>query len=106
MHLYKKRKKYRKQIYISVIIFVLCFLFFYNAITNTSDSVEQNEIDNLVECIDNAVISSYATTGVYPESLEEIKEKYGVIIDEEKFIVQYDIVSSNMKPSVTVFIKE
>lgn len=54
------------------------------------------------EAIDRAVVSCYALEGVYPATYEELKVKSGLAIDEEKYIVIYDIFASNIRPSVTV----
>ncbi len=106
MHLFKKNTSVNKPIILSIIVFVCIFMFFIFAISNTKDEIGANEKDNLIQAIDNAVVSCYATTGAYPESIDEIIEKYGIIIDNEKFIVQYDVISSNVKPNVTIFVKE
>lgn len=106
MHLYKKNSSINKPLIISIVVFVCLFVFFAFAISNTKNSIGDNEVKYLSEAIDRAVVSSYATTGAYPESLNEIREKYGVIIDEDKFIIQYDVISSNIKPNVTIYVKE
>ena len=54
------------------------------------------------EAIERAVISCYSLEGVYPATYEELKTKSGLAIDEEKYIVLYEIFASNIRPSVTV----
>ena len=54
------------------------------------------------EAIDRAVVSCYALEGVYPATYEDLKAKSGLAIDEDKYVVFYDIFASNMRPSVTV----
>lgn len=54
------------------------------------------------EAIDRAVISCYSLEGVYPATYEDLKEKSSLAIDEEKYIVIYEIFASNIRPSVTV----
>lgn len=54
------------------------------------------------EAIDRAVISCYSLEGVYPATYEELKAKSGLAVNEEKYIVIYDIFASNVRPSVTV----
>ena len=54
------------------------------------------------EAIDRAVVSCYSLEGVYPATYEELKARSGLAIDEEKYIVIYDIFASNIRPSVTV----
>ena len=54
------------------------------------------------EAIDRAVVSCYALEGVYPATWEELKERSGLALDEEKYVVFYDAFASNLRPSVTV----
>ena len=54
------------------------------------------------ESIERAVVSCYSLEGVYPASYEDLKAKSGLAIDEDKYVIFYDIFASNMRPSVTV----
>ena len=54
------------------------------------------------EAIDRAVISCYSLEGVYPATFEDLKAKSELDVDEEKYIVIYEIFASNIRPSVTV----
>ena len=54
------------------------------------------------EAIDRAVVSCFSLEGVYPATYEDLKAKSGLAIDEDKYIVFYDIFASNIRPSVTV----
>lgn len=54
------------------------------------------------DAIERAVVSCYCLEGVYPATYEELKSKSGLAIDEEKYIVFYEIFASNIRPSVTV----
>ena len=54
------------------------------------------------EAIERAVVSCYSLEGVYPATYEDLKAKSGVMVNEEKYIVLYDIFASNIRPSVTV----
>ena len=54
------------------------------------------------EAVERAVVSCYALEGVYPATYEELKAKSGLAIDQDKYVVFYDIFASNIRPSVTV----
>ena len=54
------------------------------------------------EAVERAVVSCYSLEGVYPASYEDLKAKSGLAVDEDKYIVFYEIFASNMPPSVTV----
>ena len=54
------------------------------------------------EAVERAVVSCYSLEGVYPATYEDLKAKSGLAIDEDKYIVIYEIFASNIRPSVTV----
>ena len=43
--------------------------------------------------------------GAYPESLEYLKENYGLIYDEDLFFVDYKVEGSNILPDITIIEK-
>jgi hypothetical protein len=55
------------------------------------------------ESLTRAAVSCYAIEGRYPESYAYIREHYGVLIDEDKFQVDYRIFASNIMPDITVW---
>ena len=38
----------------------------------------------------------------YPESLSYLEEHYGITYDKENYVVDYEIIGSNILPDVTV----
>ena len=68
-------------------------------------SIEQEEIE-LVNQINRAVALCYATEGAYPSNLDYLKINYGLNIDDENYIVHYEIFASNIPPEIKVFSKK
>lgn len=54
------------------------------------------------QAVRRAAVSCYAVEGFYPDSFADLKEHYHVRIDEEKFVVQYEVFGSNLMPEITV----
>ena len=54
------------------------------------------------ESISRAVINCYASEGMYPPNFEYLKKHYGVSVDENKYIVHYEIFAANIMPNITV----
>ncbi|MFA0814195.1 MAG: hypothetical protein ACC608_00235 [Anaerofustis sp.] len=105
MHLYKIPKKIpiAKIISVAAVLLLVWLAFF---LTNrSSELVRQQQADLLNHAINRAVVSCYATEGRYPDSLDYIVSHYGVIIDNSKYYVEYDIFASNVKPSVRIIVK-
>lgn len=104
MHLYKTKKGIPAPgIILTIVIFVIVAGILYGQIKNLSKEIEQSDADMLKAALENAVVTCYAIEGTYPESLEYIEEKYGVIIDREKYFVDYDNSLINMKPQISVY---
>lgn len=54
------------------------------------------------EAIRRAAVSCYALEGAYPATYEELRAHSGIAVDEEKYVVFYDIFASNIMPEITV----
>lgn len=106
MHLYKRnRKVIKKSVLVAVALFIVIFIYFASAFSKTLNSLESGQTDTLKKAIDNAVASCYALEGAYPSDLAYLEEHYGLIIDYEKYDVDYDMFASNIKPNVTVYLR-
>lgn len=49
-----------------------------------------------------AAVSVYALEGAYPATYEDLKDRSGIDVDEDKYTVFYDIFASNIMPEITV----
>ena len=56
--------------------------------------------------MENGITLCYAVEGAYPENLEHLTENYGVVINEEKYLVHYECFAANVRPTVTVIRRE
>ena len=54
------------------------------------------------QALEQGAIRTYAMTGAYPQSLDELLTDYGISYDHSKFIVEYVPNGSNLLPSVSV----
>lgn len=58
------------------------------------------------ELIEKAVrrsaVQCYAIEGAYPVSLEDLEERYGLRVDQERWMVDYRYVADNLSPDITV----
>lgn len=70
-----------------------------------SDSGIQAGNDLVRNAIRNAVITCYAVEGAYPDTLEYLRENYGLAYDENQYIVRYDAFASNLFPDIQVLKK-
>jgi len=68
--------------------------------TEASSKAEALRI--LDDSIRRAVVKCYAIEGMYPESVAYIREHYHIHIDEDRFIVHYDVFAANIMPDIMV----
>ncbi len=105
MHLYEKTNKTDKKLLLSAAAFILIASLLLFGINKTSRIVKQEEAQLLYNAIDKAIVSCYAIEGRYPESLHYIVDNYGIIINEDRFLVSYEAFAANVKPSLRVAVK-
>lgn len=56
----------------------------------------------LEDAIRRGCVACYAAEGRYPQSLDDLKDRYGLQIDEEHYAVFYEPFGSNLMPNFTV----
>lgn len=71
-----------------------------SAVRSSSDN---SQIDSLRQAILRSAVHCYAMKGRYPESLDYIKEHYGINWDPDKYLVDYEVTGANLMPDITIF---
>ncbi len=72
-------------------------------VSSVRRSSDNSQIDSLQQAILRSAVHCYAMKGRYPESLDYIKEHYGINWDADKYLVDYEITGANLMPDVTIF---
>lgn len=103
MHLYKKRKRPAIGVILTVLFFAVFLIYFYMQISIVSEEVKVSDVEMLTNALENAVVTCYAIEGAYPESLEYIEEHYGIVVDRDKYMVDYQVLYANMVPNIAVY---
>ena len=86
----------------AILIFValiVAFVLLVNGITNKGDGREKEIV---IEAVKNAALTCYAVEGMYPDTIEYLREHYNLTFNEEKFVVYYQPFASNVLPSIKV----
>ena len=81
---------------------ILVFALFLGAIYRTADSSLQSQQESLMKALRGGAVRTYALTGSFPESLDEILTDYHITYDHNKFIVEYEPAGSNLMPALFV----
>ncbi len=87
---------------ISIIVFIIFWIIIYRGLDSVDSAGQGLGMEALEDALTRSLTHSYATTGAYPTSVEEIQERYGIQIDEDKYIVHYEAFASNIMPDISV----
>lgn len=81
---------------------VVALLWFATAVDGLNTGRAQEDLRQLEETLRRGCVACYAAEGAYPTSLDYLKERYGVQIDEERYTVYYSAFAENLMPDITV----
>ena len=93
------RKNRIKLLYILAPVTLIAMFLLVDSVSNTTFEKQK---ESLEAAINRDVLHCYAVEGFYPPSLEYIKEHYGLNYNEERFVVDYHPVASNLRPNVVI----
>lgn len=82
--------------------FVLLFGLFLGGLSSVSKTTREQQLQSLHDAISRSAVHCYATEGAYPDTLDYLKEHYGITYDESKYLVDYQVFASNLMPEITV----
>lgn len=102
---YQKHSRFSGKLLISICIFLLIVFLFLSGVSSLSKSTAARQKEALENAITQSISYCYSAEGVYPESLEYLKENYGLTYNEDLFYVDYRTTGSNLMPDVTIIEK-
>ena len=93
----------------SILIYLLLpviLVAFYMMITSVDQSTIDRQKESLQNALERDILHCYAVEGFYPPSLEYMEVHYGLNYDHSVFFVDYVPIGSNIRPDVTIIVKE
>jgi len=101
MHYFHAGKRLPGWLIPLVIFLVILTVFLYGTGTVSGRNIAR-EKESLQNALSRDITDCYAYTGRYPESLDQIRSRYGLSYDESLFFVDYRVVGANLRPTVVV----
>lgn len=92
------------QLMITMAIVLAILWFLIDGISGYNESFEVTETSRLESLIEQYAIQCYATEGAYPPNLDYLVDHYGLVLNEDKYIYEYEPIAENLKPLIRVFI--
>ena len=104
MKYYKKKHALLKNLPV-ILVFLAVTVIVVMAISVVRRTSSEESLTIAENSIRRAVITCYAQEGRYPESIEYLKENYGLYISDD-YTVRYNIFASNIMPDIVVSRKQ
>ena len=101
----RTEKKGRTQMYVPVLVSAVMIGWIWSGITSISAGTGEQQKASLEEALHRDIVMCYAQEGRYPQSLDYLKEHYGLIYDEDKYMISYEVLGSNLMPDIKVMEK-
>lgn len=89
----------------SILLFALLifgFIYSVSVLTTTADKGSREYLENTVN---HDITHCYAVCGHFPDSIAYLEEHYGLTYDHNKYIVDYEYIGGNIRPTVTILTK-
>lgn len=102
MHLYEIKKNPPHSLLACAAVCLALLVLVMFAVFRTDALREQEQQDLLCNAVNQAVVNCYAIEGTYPASLAHLEQYYGLTVDQEKYLVTYEVFAENVRPNVRV----
>ena len=92
--------------WMSHLLLACIIIYFSNAVSNLQQDHSAQDKAQLQDALTRAAVTCYAAEGVYPPDLDYLTEHYGIQINDDLYIVKYEVIASNLMPDITVLEKQ
>lgn len=89
-------------ILLTALAFLAMVLALVYALSQVDNRKEAEQAKVLKDAVLRATLTCYAIEGRYPSSIGYLEKNYGIVYNDEKYIVSLDSFASNLLPSIYV----
>lgn len=93
------------QLVIMVMVSLILVYFVIAGIGDYDSKFMDAETDRVKNLVEQYAIQCYATEGAYPPNVQYLSDHYGLVLDEDKYIYEYEPVAENIKPIIQIFVR-
>lgn len=94
--------KKEESVALSLVSFLLFLFIILYSLDHLKTKTDSENIRVIEANIRKAAVTCYAIEGAYPSSIDYLEENYGLQVNRDKYVVEYDIIGSNVMPWVAV----
>ena len=81
---------------------VLVLGLFAVGVSRVEDTADREGVRQLERALRQAAVACYAAEGIYPPNVDYLCRHYGVLVNEERYTVIYEIFADNLMPAILV----
>lgn len=85
-----------------VLFFVGIMGLFWVGLSGVSKTTEDESLNSTRQAIVRSAVNCYAMEGEYPTGIAYLEENYGLTVNRDKYLIDYDCFASNVMPSIQV----
>ena len=100
----KRSRRRRNRVIVAVIIIAIVVAAVF-AFLSVSISMREQAAASIRDSILDAAKQCAAIEGSYPPSVKYLEDNYGLRVNENDYIITYDVFASNIMPTVLVLPK-
>ena len=86
----------------SLLLFPTVLLIMLYGFQSAAENSAEEHLRLTEETLRRAVVSCYALEGRYPPDVAYLQKQYGLQLNNEKYIVHYEIFAENIMPDITI----
>lgn len=94
-----------KDLIIGIIVLVLAVTGISIGISVSESSRKSENLKIAENGVRRAALECYAAEGRYPDNVEYLVENYHLYIDNDRYVIHYNPISSNIMPDIRVLPK-
>ena len=89
----------------SFVCFLLAIVLLFGAVRELRQDGIRRQRQALEEALSKSLLLCYSLDGRYPDTVEELLEKFPLIYDRERFVIDYRLQGGNILPDITILEK-
>ena len=96
------KRGFQSGLILPVCFFVIVAVIIVGGLGSLEGGTNIEQFKSTELAIRRAVVHCYAVEGRYPPNIGYVEERYGVIVDHEKYLIHYQPIASNLMPDILV----
>ena len=96
-------KHKKKMLGLQLFMFMGILVMLYYGFSTADSGLSREDAQRAKEAIQKAALECYSIEGAYPQSLEYLKQHYGLYIQEDAYRIRYHYIGANIMPATDVY---